>query len=287
MDDPFIEQIHDKFMKCPECGYYSVSQSRPSFLQKVSRPLRRITAYSCSNCGLTFTLDRHSNLRVALTFGSLGLLTALFLWIALARPAGQQIPETQAATHPPIESEIRDKQWPTPIPEERTTPSLYQDPAPTPEPGETLETTAPTAEDMQQETEPTPEEPSVQDPSASPTTLPVNTPEEANIPQDNPEEPFGYIAFGSQHRFGVNWSVTADGLVITRISQGPMRDGGIRVGDVLLRVNDQPVGNGDDLTHLRNEVVDGKRSSVSLLVRQKGEERLFMIVKEKPRPSSP
>lgn len=279
MDERIIEQIHDKFMKCPECGYYSVSQSRPSLLQRISRPLRHITAYSCSNCGLTFTLDRHSNLRVAITLCTLSVLTALFVWVIWlrtdVRPAGPT--ESANLITPPESSAGVTVTEPNSAHPQEEMPGTEATPPPeyaVEEPDEAQVTTlAPQIQEI--------------DPTTDPTPVP-EAPEDQPSPESEPDlqetatEPFGYIAFGTQHRFGVNWSVTADGLTITRISSGPMRNGGIRVGDVLLRVNDKPVGNGDELTRLRNEVVDGQRESVSLIVRQGGEEHLFLLVREKP-----
>ncbi len=78
----------------------------------------------------------------------------------------------------------------------------------------------------------------------------------------------GYIHMGNRLRFGVNWKQVPQGLKITRISRGSMKQAGIRMGDVITHLDLHPLNEEAVLLKRRNDVFYRKVEFVELTVRR-------------------
>ncbi len=85
------------------------------------------------------------------------------------------------------------------------------------------------------------------------------------------------ITMNNRHRFGVNWSKIKEGLVITKISQGPLENAGLKRGDIIIKANNLPANN-KILMKLRDEVVDGKKKYAVIEVQSKKDIKKFKLI---------
>lgn len=74
------------------------------------------------------------------------------------------------------------------------------------------------------------------------------------------------IILGDNDRFGSNWTIVATGVKITRLSNGPLKSAGIKVGDVLTEVAGEKVKGGDNLLKIRGEIFSGLRNEALIKV---------------------
>ncbi|MCP4147259.1 MAG: hypothetical protein GY757_05865, partial [bacterium] len=95
------------------------------------------------------------------------------------------------------------------------------------------------------------------------------------------------IIIGNQNRFGVNWKSVANGVVITRISNGPLKIAGLQVGDVLNEVEGEKITNGNRLIALRNRIFSGNRAPVLIKIFRNNKTFYYNMVKYKSQKSEP
>jgi hypothetical protein len=110
---------------------------------------------------------------------------------------------------------------------------------------------------------------------------PPDRPVEKKTVEVEEKEPIFDIILGNSNRFGVNWRVVKDGVQITRMSEGPLKRAGLKIGDVLSDVDDIKITSGNYLLRMRNEIFYGRRTEALIKVYRGGKLYLYKMVKTK------
>jgi hypothetical protein len=247
-----IEEIEDKFTRCPDCRSFSVKQTTElTFKERIKAVFVPVKVHRCDNCSYRFVEYESFSASLKHLFHSLtsslpgklmviGIpIAAVVLVIVLLLAGGKEKEPVLPPEKKPIQT--------TEKKQEIEKPARQIIPAEEPEskPGE--------KKDLQE-----------------PETPPV-TPLIA-----------GEIVLGNSNRFGVNWRPVREGVQITRLSNSSMKRAGLLVGDILVEADGKKVvGQGRDLEAARDEVFHGKRTEVLIKV-LRGEETLFFkMIKRK------
>lgn len=76
----------------------------------------------------------------------------------------------------------------------------------------------------------------------------------------------GVIMLDTGPRFSANWESGAMGLRIVRLGNGPMKDAGMRIGDIITHVNGVAASNAKNLLTVRDRVYAGSMNFAEILV---------------------
>ncbi|NIM17342.1 MAG: PDZ domain-containing protein [Candidatus Aminicenantes bacterium] len=269
--DDIAEVIEEKFTRCPRCRHYSVKQTNNlSFKERMKARFLPVTAYICDNCSYRFVeegefptgLKGFFAVLVSRLWTRYLLITvtlvaaAVVVIIILLSASGDKKPNFQVENDRKT-GKIEQKQMTQPDqPVEKKTGEVEEKP-----PEDTGEKDAPVMET---------------------TEIPGTT-------ETGPEEkePIFDIILGNSNRFGVNWRVVKDGVQITRMSEGPLKKAGLKIGDVLSDVDDRKITTGNYLLRMRNEIFYGRRTEVLIKVYREGKLHLYKMVKTKTPSTSP
>ena len=247
-----IEEIENKFTRCPECRSFSVKQTTAlTFKERIKAVFVPVKVHRCDNCSYRFVEYESfsaslNHLFRSITSGLTGKIILIGTAIAVIVPvivlllAGGKDKEPVLSTEKKPIQAIEKKQE-TEKPEQQTI----------------------TAEEP--ETKPA-EKKDPQEPETPPITPTIA----------------GEIVLGNSNRFGVNWRSVKEGVQITRLSNSSMKRAGLLVGDILVEADGKKVvGRGRDLEAARDEVFHGKRTEVLIKVLRGKETLLFKLIKRK------
>lgn len=269
MNDEIYQVIEEKFTRCPLCRSFSVRIITDlTFKEKLKSHFVPVTVQRCSNCSHRFVTQ--GNLRegfkqkcapLTSTFprkcivAAVPLILVALLVVLLLVSGGKK--------DEPI----------TPV--EKTPQQTI----------ETIETQPPRGEETQPGTTPgTGEEtPAAETGSTQAGSEEIQQPstEETGETQTTPVPTFAGEIILVRNRFGVNWRPLGDGVQITRLSPGPVKDAGLLVGDIILEVDDVPVkGEGSGIELARDEVFMKKRPQAVIKVQRNNKILLFKMVKK-------
>lgn len=113
----------------------------------------------------------------------------------------------------------------------------------------------------------------------APRPLPPQENQQPPRPEPTPAATTPSIHLGASPLFRANWSADPQGLLITRLSPGPLQAAGLRVGDRIVRLDGQALRNEAPLLRARDEIFAGKRPQALLHVRRDGQELVFLLRK--------
>jgi hypothetical protein len=257
-----IEEIEDKFTRCPECRSFSVKPtSELTLKEKITAAFVPVKVHRCDNCSYRFVEYESFSASLKHLFHSLtsslpgkliliGIPIAAAVLVTVLLIAGGKEKEPVISTgKKPIQT-IEKKQE-IEKPAQQTIPQ--EEPESKPEEKKDLQEPG-----MQQDREIQPETPPI-----TPTIA-------------------GEIVLGNSNRFGVNWRPLGEGVQITVLSPGSLKRAGLLVGDILVEVDGKKVvGEGMDLETARDDVFHGKRSEVLIKVLRGEETLLFKMIKRK------
>ena len=258
MNDEIYQVIEEKFTRCPLCRSFSVKiVTDLTFKEKLKSHFVPVTVQRCSNCSHRFVTQGNlwegfkkkcgpltSTFPRKCIAAAVPVLLVALLVVLLIVPGGK-------------------KEEPIPT-------------APTAEktPPQTMETKPAQGEETQPGTTATTGE-------VTPPAETGSTPAGNEETQSSPAPTFAGEIILARNRFGVNWRPLGDGVQITRLSPGPIKDAGLRVGDIILEVDDIPVnGEGSGIELARDEVFMEKRSQAIIKVSRNNEILLFKMVKK-------
>jgi hypothetical protein len=247
--DPIAEVIEEKFTRCPRCRHYSVKQTDElSFSERIKAYFVPLTAYKCDHCSYRFVDVKES---------AGGFRSIFFMLVSRFQGKLLLVAATLAAAVVAaiiLVSATGGKKAGLPVVSEEKTTRIEQ------------KQIAPINRDQ---IEPTTKE-----------EEPLEERQKEDTPEvETTEEPVYEIVLGNSNRFGVNWSVIKDGVQITRMSEGPLKKAGLRVGDIFREVDDQKITDGNSLLRLRNEIFSGRRTQVLIKVYREGKIYLYKMVR--------
>lgn len=269
--DEIAEVIEEKFTRCPRCRHYSVKQANNlSFNERIKARFLPVTAYICDNCSYRFVEEGEfpaglkgffaalvSRLRAGYLLIAVPLAAAavVVIFILLSAP-GDKKPAYRVENEEQT-GQIEQKQMTQPDrPVEKKTGEVVEKP---PEDTEKKDTRVPET---------------------------TETPRTTGIAPEEKEQIYEII-LGNSNRFGVNWRVVKNGVQITRMSDGPLKKAGLKIGDVLSDVDDRKITTGNYLLRMRNEIFYGRRIEALIKVYREGKLYLYKMVKTKTPSKSP
>lgn len=237
-----INVIEEKFTRCPQCRSFSVRVSTElTTMEKIKAKFLAVTVFQCDNCGYRFAV-----------FGTLSdlakklLIAVPLLLIVVAVGLFFLLSSDNSNGKKTPEPVIRTQH------EHRAQIDLKK-PA----------TTA-------------------IKPVKEPPLEPKETPKETvEPPKTAGPAVTADIILGNSDRFGSNWSPVAGGVKITRLSNGPLKSAGIKVGDILTEVAGEKVGTGDSLLKIRGEIFSGHREDALIKVIRNNQAIYFRLIKNK------
>jgi hypothetical protein len=260
-----IEEIEEKFTRCPECRSFSVKQTTELTLkERIKAAFVPVKVHRCDNCSYRFAEYESFSANLKHLFHSLtSSLSRKFIVIAIPIVVAAVLVTILLLAggkekEPVIPTEKKPIQTIEKYPETKIEkPSQQIIPAEKPEskPGEKKD---PQAQEIQENQKPQQETPPI-----TPTIA-------------------GEIVLGNSNRFGVNWRPLGEGVRIYRLSPGSLKRAGLLVGDILVEVDGKKViGEGIDLETARDDVFYGKRTEVLIKVLRGEETLLFKMIKRK------
>lgn len=269
-----MDGLEEKFTRCPQCRSYSIASTPPKINYPfLSRFVKRYNHYHCRNCGHNFKqlagddntfYSDHSKttgrkrpkaLRFLLLLPLLLLVATIVIFLANDRTGN----ESDTGLRPPPDN----------IPE-------------------TLIEQAKTGE--------TTPEPTIDNPSAT-TVVDESTDQaaataepESEAPNPEPPSPpvIGTIDLAGRSRFGVNWVGQENGLRITRLSDGPLMNAGLKVGDVITHVNNTAITSDALVMNFRDSLIQGAVSEGYITIHRENGSVLFKMINsalQKKKPS--
>lgn len=257
-----IEEIEDKFTRCPDCRSFSVKQTTElTFKERIKAAFVPVKVHRCDNCSYRFVEYESLSASLKHLFHSLtsslpgklmviGIPIAVIVLVFVLLLAGSKEKEPVIPTEKKAIQAIEKKQEIS-----KQAHQIILEKKPKTKPGEKKNLQEPGIQEnreTQQET--------------SPITPPIA----------------GEIVLGNSNRFGVNWRSVGQGVQITRLSSSSMKRAGLLVGDILVEVDGKKVmGPGRDLEAARDDVFHGKRTEVLIKVLRGDETLLFKMIKRK------
>lgn len=268
------EVIEEKFTRCPHCRSFSVRQAddfTPE--EKLKSRFVSMAVFICDNCSYRFTLSGHISspvtrfkLTLAQNKSLRWILVTVPLVLVMVAAAIIFLPGLMDSENggPPVNSDPPVQQQ-TPEPPEKQQPKP-PDQQPDQQPDDTPADTVP--DDQVPDEQVTDDQ--VPDDQVTDDQAPVK-----------PAESIAEIVLGGSNRFGVNWTNVGSGVKISRMSDGPLKQAGLEIGDVLVDVDGRSITNGNLLLRIRNEIFTGKRSDALIKVRRAGKTIMFRLIKDR------
>lgn len=267
-----MDELVEKFIRCPECRSFSVKQVKPDLKERAVGKLLENKVFYCENCSHRYI--QFSDPAAPKKKSTLFLLFLKKGWLVL------MIPLVIIGIVLLVAGIAGDNTLEKPQPEEN---AFIQ-----PENKITVEEEGETSEPEEKEeikpieqaevTEPPPEK--VEDEGVEEKAIEPDQPP----PQVEEKKPVQPIHLGSRKMFGVNWVAVEKGVQITKLSNGPLKKAGILIGDIIHSLDDQFVGRGGILIRTRNDIIDGKRGEAIIKVFRGDEEFLYKMVGSNPKP---
>ncbi|MFC2146049.1 hypothetical protein ACFLRT_01665 [Acidobacteriota bacterium] len=252
-----IEEIEEKFTRCPECRSFSVKQTTELTLkERIKAAFVPVKVHRCDNCSYRFAEYESISASIKHLFHSLtSSLPRKFIVIAIPIVVAAVLVTILLVAggieKKPIQTIEKDPETKIEKPSQQIIPAEK----PGSKPGEKKDLQA---QEIQENQEPQQETPPI-------------TPSIA-----------GEIVLGNSNRFGVNWRPLGEGVQITRLSPGSLKRAGLLVGDILVEVDGKKIiGEGMDLETARDDVFYGKRTEVLIKVLRGEETLLFKMIKRK------
>ena len=91
----------------------------------------------------------------------------------------------------------------------------------------------------------------------------------------------GEINFYNSSKFGVNWIAVEKGVKVIRLSNGPLRKAGVKIGDIIVEVNGEKATNAKLMSY-KNKVFRRELESVLVVVLRGNAKLYFKMVKKNP-----
>ncbi len=92
------------------------------------------------------------------------------------------------------------------------------------------------------------------------------------------EPPAPVIRFSSYDKYGVKWDETEEGLRITRLKQGPLKEAGLGKGDVIVAINgDKATDMG--MLKIRDDIISGTLTKAIVIVKRDKEQLVYELKK--------
>jgi len=91
----------------------------------------------------------------------------------------------------------------------------------------------------------------------------------------------GEINFYNSSKFGVNWITVENGVKVVRLSNGPLKKAGVKIGDIIIEVNGEKATN-TKLMNYKNKVFRREIESVLVVVLRGNNKLYFKMVKKNP-----
>lgn len=91
--------------------------------------------------------------------------------------------------------------------------------------------------------------------------------------------PVNTIKLGASRRFGVNWEYDGRGLIITRMSPGPLQEAGLKIGDILVSLDGKPLTDDGEIIRVRDEIFSGERREALIEALRGREKFLYKLIK--------
>jgi len=260
-----VNIIEEKFTRCPRCRSFSVKKTEANFIERIKDRFVPVTVEFCNNCSYRFTEYG----KFAFTYKKNWLLAAVPLVVVAVLAAVFFVSGGEKAAN-----EMTAK--PTTTKPTTTKPTTTK---PTTTKGEAITETKPdeiTEENTGEKT------------TAVETETPPVTEEDKELTEkaakDAVEEKPGItieneIVIGNSNRFGVNWSPVENGVRITRLSPGPLKNAGLQLGDVISEIDSFKITSGNLLLTIRNDIFNKKRGGAIIKVYRNNELFYYKLVK--------
>ncbi|MCP4215986.1 MAG: hypothetical protein GY765_15135, partial [bacterium] len=239
--------IEDKFTRCPHCRSFSVKNSEISFKEKMHGYFAPASAHECSNCGYRFIEYQPLSAfikNLLLQHKWVAAIPALLLAVVVGlfflsggdakKPDNGDTPDKTGQSE--IKSNDNNELKPDVTPPDQTdtqTDGKVEDKPDVKPPDQTDTQTDGKIEDK----------PDVKPPDQTDTQTDgriEDKPETASIPVNE-------LVIGKRNHFGVNWKSVENGVRIIRLSNGPMKVAGIKLGDILSEVDGTKITSGNYL----------------------------------------
>lgn len=259
--------IEEKFSRCPRCRSFSVQQNPLNMLERIKQYFLPVTAFFCNNCSYRYaihgklSLGYKKNWIAALVPLVIIVVAALFIFLS---GSGQPTPPIEKPVDKPP---VQEQQVPDQKPEE------------TPEQQDINQQQTEEQPQTDQTQDQPPEQTQDQPPETTETAV-----EQTGEQTDASEVPEGpeiknEIVLGNSNRFGVNWRTVQMGVQISRLSPGPLKTAGLKLGDIIAEVDGERVTNGSKLMRTRNEIFTGRKEEAIVKVLQGTDEFYYRLVK--------
>lgn len=274
------EVIEEKFTRCPHCRSFSVRQAddlNPE--EKLRARFVSMAVFICDNCSYRFTLSGHISSPITRLKLSLAqnkslkrLLIAVPLVLVIVAAAVVFLPGLMDSGNggPPVSIDQ---------PVQQVTPKTGTDTEP---PSQQQQTETPKPPDQQPDRQP--DDQKTDDQPTDDQTPDDQAADDQNTGDQTPVKPAESVAeivLGGSNRFGVNWTNVANGVEISRMSDGPLKQAGLQIKDVLVEVDGRPVTDGNLLLRIRNEIFTGKRSDALVKVNRAGKTVMYRLIKDR------
>ncbi len=241
-----IDEIKEKFIRCPYCRSYSVKKEERKDLVALSTEY-----YICDNCSKTFTFDIEEGVSKKIVDKSKNKkwiyisLIVIFILIAsklvlLIRRA-ENVDKNQIKKIIEIDKKSKDRKG-----GEKVT-SLYNQNK--------------IISDIKEE------------------ERKRDTEKKQEVLNEIKIE--GEINFYNSSKFGVNWISIQEGVKVIRLSNGPLKRAGVKIGDIIIEVNGEKATN-KKLMSYKNKVFKGKLDEVLVVVLRNNKKLYFKMVKKTP-----
>jgi cytoskeletal protein RodZ len=266
-----VNIIEEKFTRCPKCRSFSVKKAETNKMEKLKEHFVPVTVQFCNNCSYRFTeygkfsiTYKKNWLVVVVPLVIVSILVSLFFLLSrgdnkLTRPIVS--PRADISENKPVDSteEI----------------SIEEKTGETPE----IKTETVTEEITEEKTEEQTGEKTEE--NASPDRTETNTETTTEAAGEKQEILIeNEIIIGNSNRFGVNWTPVENGVQITRLSNGPLKDAGFKVGDRFFEIDGNRVTTGNALLKIRDEIFRGVRDEAIVKVYRGDKLLYFKLIKE-------
>ena len=284
-----VTLIEEKFTRCPRCRSFSVKKTEANFIERIKDRFVPVTVQFCNNCSYRFaeygkfSVKYKKNwLLVVVPLVVVAVLAAVFFVsggekAAIIEPADEIPPmnDSTTITPPPTTKTpttaptTAPTTTPTTTPTTKTPTTIKEDEITETKPDETGEITEEKTTEVKTETPPVTKD----DKETTENATEMTAKEKPGIEIENE------IIIGNSNRFGVNWSPVENGVQITRLSPGPLKDAGFQLGDVISEIDGSRITSGNLLLTIRNEIFNKKRGGALIKVYRNNELFYYKLVK--------